>query len=100
MIEKPGDTIGYQAPDKVISQKEESEQDLEFDKEVQFHTANLMKRKDGEDPYNRNKEVNIRHQLQFGVKPEIYKTQMSSRGGSFVERTPLGKSEMSMDDYS
>jgi hypothetical protein len=92
VIEKANEDLGYQAPDQVIS-----EQDKEYNKMVTKNTANLMKRKDGEDPYCRNKEVNIGHQLRFGVKPEIYKTQMNSRAGSFaesfLEKTPTGQQE-------
>ena len=34
----------------------------------------MMKSKGGDDPYNKNKELSIGHQLRFGVMPKVYES--------------------------
>jgi hypothetical protein len=34
----------------------------------------MMKKKGGDDPYNKNKELSISHQLRFGVMPKVYES--------------------------
>jgi hypothetical protein len=70
MIEKSNEKIEeYQPPDQVIL-----EQDKDYNKSVASHTANMMKKKGGDDPYNKNKELSISHQLRFGVMPKVYES--------------------------
>ena len=60
----------------------------------------MMKRKAGEDPYNRNKELNSKYQRNFGCKPEIFNNQLSSRGGSFLQSQYDKQSIITGETYS